>query len=363
MNGQKQSQEGTCRSPVARELALDPDQLIIDAHHHLYDRPGIRYLLNDLLTDICSGHDVRATVYVQARSMLREHGPEAFKAVGETAFAHDVALACDKAPPEVPRICAGIVGYADLTLGERVRPVLESHMSAGGNYFKGIRQPLAWDKDTELLNRAYPSHPGLLDDKTFRRGVAQLGRFGLTFDAWLFFHQLPRLTALARDFPSICIILNHCGGVLGTRGYEGQAALVRTQWLQNMRELAGCENVTVKLGGLGLPMTGLGWPGHGGMPANSQALADIWRPWIEPCIEAFGAARCMFESNFPADRGSHSYCVGWNAMKRITQAATPDEKDLLFWRNAARIYRLADVSKTITQTPAIQDQTAAPKSR
>lgn len=348
--------------PAARELALSPEQIIIDAHHHLYERPGIRYLLNDILLDICSGHDVRATVYVQARSMLRQSAPEEFKAIGETEFAHDIAVACDKAPPEVPRICAGIVGYADLTLGERVRPVLEAHLDVGSAYFKGIRQPLAWDRDATLVNPAYPAKRTLLDDARFREGFAQLATLGLSFDAWLFFHQLPRLCALARDFPTTSIILNHCGGVLGIRNYKEQASEVRRQWLLNIRELARCGNVTVKLGGLGLPMTGLGWQGHGG-PADSQALAAKWQPWIEPCIEAFGASRCMFESNFPADRDSHSYCLGWNAMKRITHAASREEKESLFWGTAARIYRLADVSEKIMGPPLIQNQKVAPENR
>lgn len=362
MNQPGDTQVGDCALPAARELALEPEQIIIDAHHHLYERPGIRYLLNDILLDICSGHDVRATVYVQARSKLRESGPEAFKPIGETEFAHGIARACEKAPPEVPRICAGIVGYADLTLGEWVRPVLESHLGVGGTHFKGIRQPLAWDRDVALVNPAYPAKKRLLDDTCFREGFAQLAPLGLSFDAWLFFHQLPRLCALARDFPTTSIILNHCGGLLGIRDYKEQAPEVRRQWLLNIRELARCENVTVKLGGLGLPMTGLGWQEHG-RPADSKTLAAHWQPWIEPCIEAFGASRCMFESNFPADRDSHSYCVGWNAMKRITHAATREEKASLFWRTAARTYRLTDVAEKIMEPTLTQGQKAAPKNR
>ncbi|RTZ41765.1 amidohydrolase [Candidimonas sp. SYP-B2681] len=328
--------------PIHREAVMDPGQVIIDAHHHLYHRPKIRYLLDEMLTDICSGHDVRATVFVQAQSMLRDFGPEELKAIGETEFAHGIAVACKEAPPEVPRICAGIVGHADLTLGDGVRPVLEAHIEAGGDHFKGIRQPLAWDPDPTLSNPAYPSHRELMEDAAFRRGFAHLAPLGLTFDAWLFFHQIPQLTTLARAFPETRIVLNHCGGVLGIGGYRNKREQVHREWLKNLRELARCDNVMVKLGGLGMPLSGFGWERSERTP-TSQALADAWTPWFEPCIAAFGASRCMFESNFPADREAYDYAVGWNAMKRVASQATQDEKDALFWRSAAQFYRLPEV--------------------
>ena len=327
--------------PSARqdEAALDPQQCIVDAHHHLYDRPGTRYLLDDLLRDLRCGHDVRATVFVQARSMFRSAGPEALKPVGETEFAQSVFARCAGSDAPGVQVCAAIVGQADLMLGENVRPVLEAHLAAGGGQFRGIRHVAAWDRDAKLLNPAYPTSEDMLASDAFRAGFAQLAALGLSFDAWLLCPQLPRLTALARAFPEVPIVLNHCGGIVGVGRYALRRDEVYAQWRQDLLELARCPNVMVKLGGLGMPLSGFGFDLQ---PTGvcSMALAAAWRPWILHCIEAFGADRCMFESNFPADRASYGYSTGWNAFKRIAANASPDEKSSLFWRSAARFYRL-----------------------
>jgi predicted TIM-barrel fold metal-dependent hydrolase len=323
------------------EEALDPAQTIIDPHHHLWDQPGWRYLLDELLADLRSGHDVRATVYVQSsRSMLRADGPPAMRGVGETEFANGIAAMCASGAYGAVRACAGIVGAADLTLGEAVRPVLEAHHRAGGNRFRGIRHIATWDPDPALLNPAYRPPEDMLDSAGFRAGFAQLGALGLSFDAWLYFHQVPRLTALARTFPATPIVLNHCGGILGIGRHAGRRDDVFAAWSAAMRELATCPNVMVKLGGLGMRLPGFGFESRERAP-SSVVLADAWRPWMERCIETFGAGRCMFESNFPVDKGSYAYAIGWNAMKRIAAGASPDEKADLFWRSAARFYRLS----------------------
>lgn len=321
------------------EAPLDLAQPIVDAHHHLYDRPGSRYLQDELRADLRGGHKVYATVFVQARSHYRPEGPEALKPVGETTFASRVAQEFMAAGDPV-HACAAIVGFADLTQGaDAVRPVLQAHIDAGGGRFRGIRHITAWDADSALLNPAYPSSEAMMDSTPFRAGFAQLAPLGLSFDAWLFFHQIPRLTALARAFPQTPIVLNHCGGVLGTGRYAGRGREVFAAWSTALRELAACSNVSVKLGGLGMKLTGLGFDGR--HPAASSAeLADAWRPWMNHCIEVFGTKRCMFESNFPADAGTCSYTVAWNAMKRVAAHASADEKADLFWRSAARFYKL-----------------------
>jgi predicted TIM-barrel fold metal-dependent hydrolase len=319
------------------EEVIDPDQPIIDAHHHMFDRPGWRYLQAELLDDLGTGHDIRGTVFVQARAMLRTTGPEAMRPVGETEFAAGIAA---NAASSGIAVCCGIVGQADLLAGDAVQRVLEAHVMAGGGRFRGIRHVAAWDPDPSRLNPAYPSTEDLLDRPNFRAGFARLQPLGLSFDAWLFFHQLPRLTILARAFPDTTIVLDHCGGVLGTGAYAGRRAEVFARWSAGLRALADCPNVLVKLGGLGMSLSGFSFEAGEAAP-SSAALAESWRPWIEECIDAFGPARCMFESNFPMDKASYGYRVGWNAMKRLTAAASPDEKADLFWRTAARAYRLA----------------------
>ncbi len=75
-------------------------------------------------------------------------------------------------------------------------------------------------------------------------------------------------------------------------------------------------------------------------PPSSETLAAAWRPYVETCVEAFGTSRCMFESNFPVDKGSYPYAAYWNACKRLTRGASADEKAYLFSRTAARLYRI-----------------------
>ena len=324
------------------EPALDPAQPIIDPHHHLWDQPGWRYLLDELLADIASGHDVRATVFVQsARSMLRADGPPEMRAVGETEFANGVAAMCASGRYGRIRACAGIVASANLTLGDAVRPVLEAHVKAGGSRMRGIRHTATWDPDPTMLNPSYSPPEDLLESAPFRAGFAHLAPLGLSFDAWLYFHQIPRLTQLARAFPTTPIVLNHCGGVLGIARYAGRREEVHAQWRAHLRELATCPNVMVKLGGLGMRLPGFGFETREHAPASAE-LAEAWRPWMADAIEIFGTDRCMFESNFPVDKGGFGYGIGWNAMKRIAAGATVGEKDDLFWRSAARFYRLPD---------------------
>ena len=325
------------------EDPIDPGLPIIDAHHHLYDRPNLRYLLDEFKTDLASGQNVVATVFVQARAMYRDWGPEEMRPVGETEFAKGVADDSAADPECETMVCAGIICHADLTLGERVEEVLEEHVRAAGGVeqgnLRGVRHIAAWDADQGMLNSAYPTTPDMLDGVRFRAGFAMLARYGLSFDAWLYFHQLDRLTALAMSFPHIPIVVDHCGGILGVRGYAGRRNEVFAQWSKALRELAACDNVAIKLGGLGMPISGLS-AAVPGKRQDSAGLCTAWRPWMETCIEIFGTSRCMFESNYPADRESHAYGSGWNAMKRLAVGATASERDDLFWRTAAKFYRL-----------------------
>ena len=322
-----------------REEVTDSDQPIIDAHHHLFDRLGHPYLAEDLKTDIGTDLNVIATVFVQARSFYRTDGPETLRPIGETGFAATVA---EKASASgSPKLCAAIVGYADLTLGEAVRPVLEAHISVGRNRFRGIRHILAWDADDRFLNPAYPTTEDMVDGLEFRAGFSHLADLGLSFDAWIFFHQIPRLTALARQFPDVQIVLNHCGGILGIGGYAGCHDDVFKQWRAAMSELADCLNVAVKIGGLGMALSGFGFEQLAQAP-SSRTLAVAWQPWVQTCMELFGVERCMFESNFPVDKGSYSYVTGWNAMTRLTTGLTPTERNALFFETAARIYKIND---------------------
>ncbi len=320
------------------EDVIDPSLPIVDPHHHLWDHPGNRYLLPDLLADCASGHRIVATVFVECRAMYRRDGPEALRSLGETEFVNGAAAMSASGAYGPTRACAGIVGNVDLRIGDDARRVLETHLAVSGGRLRGIRRGAAWHPDGIKATSANPP-PGLLLDAAFRRGFACLAPLGLSFDIWALHTQLDEVTDLARAFPDTVLVLDHVGGPLGIGRYAGHRGEVLRTWTSSIRELARCPNVQVKLGGLG--MHTLGWDFHSrASPPSSLELADAWRPYVQTCIEAFGADRCMFESNFPVDKGSCSYRHLWNAFKRLAAGASDDERTALFSGTATRVYRL-----------------------
>jgi L-fuconolactonase len=319
------------------EAALEPDMPIIDAHHHFYERPGWTYLLDEYLQDARSGHNITASVYMQALTPYRPSGPEPLRPAGEIEYVTGVTAPLHMGKPQVAK---GMAGYADLRRGAAVRDVLEAELHAGDGRFRGVRHLVTWDADRTLVNPLSAAPPGLLLDTNYRPGVAQLAPLGLSYDAWLFFPQLPELFDLAKIFPDTPIIINHCGGVVRIASYAGQRADVFDAWSRSMRELAQSPNVYVKLGGLGMRINGFEFE-KGERPPSSDELAQAWKPWMHTCIEAFGADRCMFESNFPVDKGSYPFSNGWNAFKKLTAQDSASEREALFQGTVSRVYRLS----------------------
>lgn len=323
----------------APEDILEPERPIIDPHHHLWDREQHRYLLDELLADTGSGHRIDATVFIDCMAFYRQDGPPALRPVGETEFANGVAAMAASGGYGHTRACAGIVSFADLTLGAAVQPVLEAHMAAGNGRFRGIRHAAGWDASEAIRNSHTHPPQGLYGLKPFREGFARLAPMGLSFEAWQFHPQLPEVVELARAFPDTSIILNHVGGPLGIGPYAGRTDETFAFWKQHLVALARCPNVTVKLGGLGMRIGVFDFHLQD-TPPGSRALANAWRPWVETCIESFGPQRCMFESNFPVDQITTGYAVLWNAFKRLAQGASEADKTALFSGTAARVYRL-----------------------
>lgn len=320
---------------ASREEALDPDLPVIDAHHHFSEHWG-GYFPEDLLAD-GAGHRIESTVYVQCGWSYRNEGPTALQPVGETESV--VAITKDiNQRQNATRIAAGIVGYADLRLGESVDEVLAAQVKAGEGRFRGIRNSGAFHPTFKhgVLPRAMQ---GLYADPGFRAGYAQLARHGLSFDAWVYHPQIREVLDLASAFPETTLVLDHIGGVLGVADYEGRSEKAHVEWLPWLRHLAECPNVVVKLGGLGTAVFGYDFA-HREVPPSSQQLADAWRPWFDPVIDAFGAKRCMFESNFPVDRSASGYGVVWNAFKRLASGGSDNDKRWLFKETAAKTYRL-----------------------
>jgi predicted TIM-barrel fold metal-dependent hydrolase len=324
---------------LRKEEILDPRRPIVDPHHHLWDRGGLRYLIEEMSDDIASGHNIVATVYVDCRSMYRAGGPKALRPVGEVEFANGVAAMSASGGYGKAAICAGIVSHVNLLLGEGARPALEAEIAAGNGRFRGIRHSSPWDADPDVAG-IYATRPkGLLLDPAFRKGFACLAPLGLSFDAWLFHPQIGELIDLARAFPDTRIVLDHCGGPIGIGSYAGRRNEIFPVWKASIQEIAKCPNVVVKLGGLAMRLLGYDFHERATPPASEEAAA-AWRPYIETCIEAFGPERGMFESNFPPDKGQCSYQVIFNAFKRIAAQYSDAEQTALFSKTATDFYRL-----------------------
>jgi predicted TIM-barrel fold metal-dependent hydrolase len=322
-----------------KEEVIDPARRIVDPHHHLWDRGGQRYLIEEMVADISSGHNIIATVYVEARSMYRAGGPEALRPVGEVEFVNGVAAMSASGGYGAAAICAGIVGHANLLLGDGARAVLEAEIAAGQGRFRGIRHSSAWDADPDV-GHMYTTRPkGLLLDPTFRKGFACLAPLNLSFDAWMFHPQIADLVDLARAFPDTKIVLDHCGGPVGLGRFANRREETFAVWKASIQDIAKCPNVVVKLGGLAMRLLGFDFHERPKPPSSEQAAA-AWRPYIETCIEAFGPSRCMFESNFPPDKGQCSYQVIFNAFKRLSAQYSEAEKTALFSKSAMEVYRL-----------------------
>ena len=324
-----------------REAALEPDLPIIDPHHHFWDSPQRgTYLLPELLDDISGGHNIVSTVFLECRAMYRAGGPREMAAVGEVEFVNGIAAMSASGNYGPCRVAEGIVGGGDLSVGARVRELLEAEIAAAGGRLRGLRHGVAWDGHESVgkyASRVVPPH--LVLDPKFREGFAQLAPLGLSFESWQYHPQLPDAIDLARSFPDTTIILNHVVGVLGVGPYNGHRQEILASWRKDIAELAKCPNVYCKLGGIG--MVSFGFDFHErDVPPSSEDLAAAWRLYVEPCIEAFGANRCMFESNFPPDKQSCGYTELWNAFKRITAGASTSEKTALYSGTAAKVYRL-----------------------
>ena len=326
---------------LTQESPIEPEIPLCDPHHHFWDRrlqsiPYQRYLLHELMADLDSGHNVRSTVFVEARSMYRESGPAELQPVGEVEFVQGLAAASASGVYGEARVAAAIVGHADLKLGDAVAPVLEALQAASANRFRGIRHNVTWSPDPLIDDR---ETQGIMANDSFCAGARVLARMGLSLDVMLSFPQLKELADFARAVPEVSIILNHLGGISRTGMYAGKDDEIIPAWREGIAAVADCPNVTCKLGGMGMPRLGFGWHERT-IPIGSEELAESMAPWKNYCIEQFGPERCMFESNFPPDKVSFSYNVMYNAFKRLSKDYSPTERANLFHDAAVRVYRI-----------------------
>jgi L-fuconolactonase len=325
------------------EEVVEPEMKICDPHHHLWgerDRSVMkRFLIEELTAETGSGHNIVATVFIEAKAMYRADGPENMKPVGEIEFANGVAAMSASGQYGPTRCCAALIGMANLDKGAAAGEVLDAMMSVAPDRFRGIRHSATWDPDP--LVRGHRANPkDRLMQKKHREGAAELGKRGLIYEAWCFHPQIPELTDFARSLPDLDIVLDHIGGPIGIgAAYEGKRDEVFETWKRSIAELATCPNVSIKLGGFGMEVMGHGWH-EMKTPATSDEIARRMKPFYEFAIEKFGPDRAMFESNFPVDKVSVSYRTLWNAFKKIARGYSPSEKAKLFHDTAMRVYRI-----------------------
>jgi L-fuconolactonase len=274
------------------EEIIEPGLPIIDPHHHLWDRPGYRYLFPELLADVGSGHNIRATCYEQAREMYRADGPDELKSLGETEFVSGVSAMSGSGKYGPTRCITGIIAFVDLRLGSRAKGVLERHIAVSDGRVHGIRNGSTWSDDPTLKTFTAGGPPGLLLDKSFREGFASLAPLGLTFDGWMFQTQLSDLVDLARAFPQTTIVLNHCGGPLAVGPYAGKREEAFAEWRDRIREVASLPNTYVKLGGLGMKPIGYTFFDNE-QPPSSQDPRRLGAPTSRPALpRSARSARC-----------------------------------------------------------------------
>lgn len=321
------------------EETLEPDLRIIDAHHHLWIRDGSPYLLREFGADLATGHNIVGTVYAECHSMYRTHGPVAEQPIGEMEFVAGMAAMSASEAFGTSNVCTAAVGSADLTLGHAAKPILEGLQNASGGRFRGVRASTCWHSDEKLHNAA--PHEGFLLDSRVVASIECLAELGLSLDVWCYHTQLDEILAISELFPALTIIINHTGTPILGGPYRNELEQVRKDWQTSLLALSQHPNLFVKLGALPAKF------GSGSQPPSSQTIADAWAPWIEPCIEMFGAERCFFESNFPVHKNWMSYPILWNAFKLITQGASAVEKNRLFSNTAAEVYKI-DTETTIS---------------
>ncbi len=322
---------------TVREETIDPDRPMIDTHHHLWPAGGlIEYSLEDLWQDTGSGHNVVKTVFMECHASYREDGPEHLRSLGEVEYVRENAERSRGQPGKAE--IAAMVTHFDLRYPD-VAELVQAHEETSAGMFRGIRQAIARAHPNEGLLLEAHGPEGLYKDPDFLRGMKVLGDKGHSYESWHYHYQNREFAELARAVPDTLMVLDHLGTPVGTGIYADKRDEVFEQWKKDIAEIAKCENVVAKLGGMAMPDNGFGWMGRDKPPTSDEFAKAQGRYYLH-MLECFTPDRCMFESNFPVDKLSLSYQVFANGIKKIVKDFSEDEKNALFYNTATRVYRL-----------------------
>ncbi len=325
-----------------KEDALLPNLEIIDPHHHLWNLEFGKYLNDDFIEDIQkSGHNIKASVYIMssANTKIYNNNLNESSTLPEIKFAYEQYLESKNNKLNQCSVNNSIVGALDLRYGNKLTSVIEKGLEISNGKLTGIRMLLAAHKDERVSSGAVKTKPSIMLDPNFMEGAKVLEKNNLSLDFWIYHTQLNELEFIAKTLPNLSIILNHIGGPIHIGPYEGKQGITHREWRRSMMRLSVFPNIKVKLGGLGMKVCGSKFYLNSKPPTSDQ-LSELWKSWFFETIDLFGIDRCMFESNFPVDKGSCSYGVLWNTFKKITDNFSNGERNKLFYQNAKETYNI-----------------------
>ena len=236
-----------------------------------------------------------------------------------------------------------IIGQAHLEDRKMLPKVLEGHQAAS-QAFRGIRDMIASHPSKGVMDHNHRGNAWKTD--AFKEGLALLGEKDLSYDAYLYAHQLKDFIQLAKEVPHTRMVLDHLGcpvGLAGEHGGVGKTAAERKQiqetWYEDLATLAQLPHVHVKLSGLLMPVLGFNFHLKEQKVTSAEVVEAIG-PHIEFGLKTFGVEKCMFASNFPMDKVSVSFETLYDAYFQLVSGYSESDQQKLFGDNAKVFYRV-----------------------